>query len=330
MKRKKLFMMFSVLMLWLLFTACTLAEDGDKEENKKATGDEQEEIFNPKPTPDATQVSSFNSDRIEEQEKIEQEINAEYEEGSYTFEDPFIKVNPYNVAPLTALLKFETETPVEIEVIVGNGEDEVPIEKKWNGYETEHEIAVLGLYPDTNNTVVLKAHDEDGNTETTEINIATEELPEEIPTAELVESDPDNMEDGLTFIVPSKNYLYAVDENADVRWYADMDFRLILTRVNNGNILVNTKSEEQGKFDELLEMDMTGKLNNAYKINIDSYEDDNLIHHDVIELPNSNLLVTTHDPDGEYVEDHMHEIDRETGETVQEIDLKDIFPEEVY
>jgi len=90
----------------------------------------------------------------------------------------------------------------------------------------------------------LKAHDEDGNTETTEINITTDELPEEIPTTELVEADAEKMEDGLTFIVPSKNYLYAVDENADVRWYADMEFRLILTRVQNGNILVNTKSND--------------------------------------------------------------------------------------
>ena len=176
----------------------------------------------------------------------------------------------------------------------------------------------------------MKAHDEDGNTETTEINITTDELPEEIPTTELVEADAEKMEDGLTFIVPSKNYLYAVDENADVRWYADMEFRLILTRVQNGNILVNTKSNDQEKYDELLEMDMTGKLSNAYTINIDSYEEDNLIHHDVIELPSGNLLVATHDPDGTYVEDHKHEIDRETGETVQEIDLKDIFPKEVY
>src|SRR5699024_3386450 len=108
----------------------------------------------------------------------------------------------------------------------------------------------------------------------------TEPVPDDIPKTELVTSEPDQMEDGLTFVVPGNNTLYAVDEEADIRWYADMPYRLIFNRLDNGNILVNTKPDDEDTFTDLLEMDMLGKVENAYDIDIDNYEDDNLLHHD--------------------------------------------------
>src|SRR5699024_1799805 len=84
-----------------------------------------------------------------------------------------------------------------------------------------------------------------------------------------------------------------------------------------------TKDKEEDQYNELLEMDLIGKVSNAYKVQIDGYDKHNLLHHDVIELPNGNLLATSHEPDSEYVQDQMNEIDRETGKTVQEINAKD-------
>src|SRR5699024_10459950 len=46
------------------------------------------------------------------------------------------------------------------------------------------------------------------------------------------------------------------------------------------------------------------------------------------ELPNNNLLATLHEPNSKYIEDHIVEIDRETGETTQEINLRDVMPED--
>src|SRR5699024_8715577 len=53
-----------------------------------------------------------------------------------------------------------------------------------------------------------------------------------------------------------------------------------------------------------------------------------LIHHDVIEVPSGNFLATMHEPNSDYEEDHMYEIDRETGKTTQEISLRDAMPDE--
>src|SRR5699024_12718049 len=53
-----------------------------------------------------------------------------------------------------------------------------------------------------------------------------------------------------------------------------------------------------------------------------------LIHHEVVDLQNNNLLATLHEPNSKYIEDHIVEIDRETGETTQEINLRDVMPED--
>ena len=55
---------------------------------------------------------------IEAQYNAEQAFLAEYAAGSYTIENPYVKLNPYLVAPLTALVMFETEKPAFAKVTV--------------------------------------------------------------------------------------------------------------------------------------------------------------------------------------------------------------------
>src|SRR5699024_2374049 len=95
---------------------------------------------------------------------------------TYGLNDPFVKVDPYGSAPLTALVMFETEKPVQIHVSVGNAEGEIPIENKWEDFKEKHEIPVLGLYPDQENIVSIVAMDEERNTEISHITIETEPL----------------------------------------------------------------------------------------------------------------------------------------------------------
>src|SRR5690625_7546668 len=96
---------------------------------------------------------------------------------------------------------------------------------------------------------------------------------------------------------------------------------MVFTYLDEGRYLQATRKDDEEYYNELLELDMLGKLHNAYNIEIDGYSGskNSLIHHDVIELPNNNLLATMHEPNSDYEEDHIYEIDRETGETTQEI-----------
>src|SRR5690625_6118605 len=89
---------------------------------------------------------------------------------------------------------------------------------------------------------------------------------------------------------------------------------VIFTNLDDGRYLQATRKDDEELYNELLELDMLGKLHNAYNIDIEGYTGDNnsLIHHEVVELPNNNLLATLHEPNSKYIEDHIVEIDRET------------------
>ena len=52
----------------------------------------------------------------------------------------------------------------------------------------------------------------------------------------------------------------------------------------------------------------------------------NKIHHDVIELPNGNFLVTVNNAEIATIEDHILELDRSTGEIVTIWDFNEILP----
>src|SRR5699024_8778603 len=170
--------------------------------------EKNDENFDPKPDPDATQMTTYDDELVDEQTQMDEDLLSTYGKENYSFDDPFVTVDPYDAAPLTALAMFETEEPTQITVTVGEGEGQQPIEKTIEGYETEHQIPILGLYPATDNIVKLEATTEDGETQATEVTVTTEALPDDFLTTELNEASPEKMEDGLTFIIPSEKYIY--------------------------------------------------------------------------------------------------------------------------
>lgn len=299
--------------------------------DKTETGGSEDETFDPEPDPDAEQVSFADTRREKSQLLTEDKITEEYKDGNYTFQHPLVKVDPYDVMPLSALVMFKTEEPARVRVRVEGDDENSDIERVYDEYETVHRVPVLGLYPDAENKVSIDYMTEDGeDSEVTELTIETDPLPDDFLDPELVESQPEKMEDGLTFMIPTKKYMYAVDDNADVRWYTSLPMKLAFERLENGHILIATQDEARDQYNELVEMDMLGKVYNDYMIEIDGYDGKNLIHHDVIELPNGHLLATAHEPDSEYKEDQMIEIDRDTGETRRFINDRNLFPHEAY
>lgn len=286
----------------------------------------------PSPNVEESQTNPYSekSDTVmNSQQEIEADIQEQYEQDTYLIESPLTIQNPYGFMPLTALILFETEEPMEITMVVEGKNQQGTVENTFTGYETDHKIPVTGLYADHVNTVQIKAESETGNVKETELSIVTEPMPEDFLNFELVESKPEQMEKGLTWMIPSRKYAYAVDENGEIRWYSTYGTQHIFERLENGNILTAVRNNEEEQFNQLLEMDLLGKVTNQYIVTVEGYEGPAVIHHDAVELPNGNILATVHDGPG-YVEDEMIEIDRETGETVEVIDLKGIFPEESY
>lgn len=280
---------------------------------------------------EAQYTTSINQDLIDEHDTIYDELISDFEESEYTFEEPFVAQNPYDRAPLTALVLFETEEPAEITVSVEGQNEHTTISHTYSGFETAHEIPVLGLYPDFDNAVKLSAELEDGSTMETELTMSTDAVPEDLLDFTVEISQPDKMHEGVTFISPSRDaYPAAVDSNGDVRWYSSMMTSHNFKRLENGNNLMVTLEDGHEKYDHLNEEDMLGRVHQSVEIDMDNIYSPSAFHHDTIILPNDNYLTLLHDGSEDYVEDEIVELDRETGEIVHRINLKDVFPNEIY
>ena len=55
---------------------------------------------------------------IHTQYESEQAMLAEFEQSNYTYNQPYVKLNPYHVVPLAAVVAFKTEEPVAVTVAV--------------------------------------------------------------------------------------------------------------------------------------------------------------------------------------------------------------------
>lgn len=277
-----------------------------------------------------------NTELMDRIETVEANLQSEYENGDYTDDNPFVVLDPYDVAPLSALIAFETEIPTQVRYSVVGKTEDTTISNTIDDYKTEHEFPVFGLYADYDNTVEIEMTDESGETLTHEVEITTEALPEDYWELDLVESTPEEMHPGLTFLNTSQGEYFAVDSDGEVRFLLKPWMSNNVEHMRNGHFAIvlrrahDPEVAHQFIFDHIVELDYLGKPYNSYIFDIDVNDSAVPLDHDIIELDNGNMLVLAHDGDSEYVEDAMFEFDMETGEIVNETDFKEIFPADYY
>lgn len=301
-------------------------------------------------------VSGSVSNEVDTEEQLSVSLNDEWQEmqsekekkyqnllksGEYTEDNIYVQLDPYDASPLSALLLFQTEDAMTVDISVAGKDEATTVKNSFDDYETDHSIPILGLYPDTENEVTITLTDESGNSMEKTVTIKTGTLAKSIANIEVKEADTTKMELGdseLTFVVPSTKRAYAFDANGDVRWYSTRYNSHIFKELTNGNLLYLTKeSNDADTYNVLLETDYLGKIYHRYDFSSSSAANDTgksegemtVIHHDGNELPSGNFLLTVNDGSN-YIEDTMIELNRETGEIEKTIDLKDILPEAFY
>ena len=301
-------------------------------------------------------VSGSVSNEVDTEEQLSVSLNDEWQEmqsekekkyqnllksGEYTEDNIYVQLDPYDASPLSALLLFQTEDAMTVDISVAGKDEATTVKNSFDDYETDHSIPILGLYPDTENEVTVTLTDESGNSMEKTVTIKTGTLAKSIANIEVKEADTTKMELGdseLTFVVPSTKRAYAFDANGDVRWYSTRYNSHIFKELTNGNLLYLTKeSNDADTYNVLLETDYLGKIYHRYDFSSSSAANDTgksegemtVIHHDGNELPSGNFLLTVNDGSN-YIEDTMIELNRETGEIEKTIDLKDILPEAFY
>ena len=215
----------------------------------------------------------------------------------YTIENPNIIINPYENAPLTALIMFETPKEEEITINILEKDNTIKFQNTYKKNK-QHYIPVYGLYSDYENKIEIKTKDLKKT-----YTIKTEKLPEDliiIPTI--------NNTQELIFL-NNNGYIYALDSNNEVRWYLKEQYRYNIKKISNGNFKVpnptiNNNNHPKG----FQEIDLLGKIYKQYNV-------ENGYYGEFVENNSSYYILSK----------NLLEIDKHTGITLNKIKLKETY-----
>lgn len=257
-----------------------------------------------------------------------------------TLDNAYVKVNPYGTSPLTALMIFKTDKAAKVTYTVVGKTDNTSITNTVKGYQTTHQVPIVGLYANYSNQVQVTLTYKDGTTEQKTFTIKTGKLPKNLRNTKITvsKSNKSKMEIGnneLTYINKTSEEPFAVDADGNIRWYSTLYSRHTFVQLSNGHLLIQNRTNgNKGSYNVLSETDYLGRIYRRYrfsdklgKSSLEQYI--TAVHHDALELPNHNLLVTISGGD-KYAEDVIAEIDYKTGKTVKVIDFKKPLPSSMY
>ncbi len=240
-------------------------------------------------------------------------------------------LNPSGYAPLTATIEISTLGLSKVSLLVRGKTEEGNLSHSFIDLDSVHSIPVLGLYPDFNNTVELTFLSEDDILlGTREYRIQTGPLIPDMPEIVINTANTSQMAQGWTFVsyfgyreggdqLPQQPFIF--DSNGEIRWYLELGSHPVLEnlfydngmeRLFNGNLYFGDVSTNT-----IYEMDMLGNILNSW--NMPGFG----FHHQVLEKPNGNFLLTVSKLDEATVEDYVIEIDRSTGTIVNTWNLNE-------
>lgn len=242
-----------------------------------------------------------------------------------------VKVNPSGYAPLTARIEVSTEVPASVTLMVAGKNEESPdVTHQFEEVSTQHSMPVLGLYADYDNVVTLTFHGSGGAKLGTRVyHIQTDPLINDMPTVDIQKAQTTKMANGMTLVSyfghghndedrPQRPFIF--DRSGTIRWYLDYNSSPVLSklfydvgieRLQNGHLYFG-----DGSTAAVYEINMLGEI--IDKWDLPGYG----FHHNVIEKPNGNFLVTVSKNGSDTIEDHVLELDRDTKEIINVWDLR--------
>lgn len=292
-------------------------------------------------------IENIDSNLITTRQKSQSNLVNDYKlkelDSSYTWDNMYVKVNPFKTSPLSALAIFQTDEATKIKVEVIGKTDKTTISNQTKEYKKKHSISILGLYADYNNEVKITATAKDGTQKTKTIKMKTQAPPSQLSKLKMTvtKNDKTQMEIGdskLTMVIRSSKQPFGMDADGEIRWYSTDYAQHIFKQLSNGHILLMNKENNSAMvYNDLDETDYMGRIYKEYHFksktgtNESSLNKDEttIVHHDVIELPNHDLLMTVSDG-SKYIEDTMIEVSYKTGKIVKVIDMKKLLPTQMY
>ena len=259
--------------------------------------------------------------------KNEMEIEKEFSERDYTFENPYIKLNPYNRTPLGALINFKSgysENPVRIIVKGVDGSKDFIYTINKIG---EKGIPIINLYPNTDNKVNIKILSKDRTKiiKEKDISIKTENLDDRLPIVVIEKNYGEFLrgvlEPGMntaSFVTGEKSLPFIFDDNGKIRYVFNCDETM-------GKVILKKDKKDDWILDNgktVIKINSLGKVSGD-KIEVNEYEelkiDDDLtkgytVNHIQYLPKKNNLLIVYGFSNTTYSSAVYSEVDRETRE----------------
>ena len=263
--------------------------------------------------------------RVFQAERIDETLEWCLDSGKYTEKRMLLVRDPFQTAPLTAVLLFVTEVPCSVKVTLDSGEvfqEETEITKR-------HRVAIYGLHPAQQNEVHVELRQGDAVIYKKDILVQTGELPKELCDSVIVKKQSETQSPLTLVFGGDTKYAYAFDSEGEVRYYLKQRTRSYgLYPLSQGHFLFLSKkvlAPSYGNPHSILaaEMDFLGRVYREYIV-------PEGIHHDGCEMTPGGNLLTVSSSMNMYVEDAVIEIDRETGKVVKKLCLFDVLSDHPY
>ena len=149
------------------------------------------------------------------------ELEKEYRKKVYSFDNPYIKLNPYGRTPLTALVKVDDSLAgkkIKITIFGEFGSGNYTYNTTINKLG---ELPIVGLYPKSENKIALEL--EDGRRKN--ISIVTGQLDDILPAIVIEKKIPERMEKGMnlvSFNTKDRAMPFVFDINGNIRYVLDI------------------------------------------------------------------------------------------------------------
>ncbi|MCR4716043.1 MAG: aryl-sulfate sulfotransferase, partial [Lachnospiraceae bacterium] len=257
--------------------------------------------------------------------KIDEAIQKVVNKNYYRFEHMLVIKDPFNQAPLTALVIFYSKESCAVRYTVKGKTKQADFSQTLKP-TCQHRIPIIGLYAGYENKVEIEILDETGKSiKRRTIVISTKPLPPALEGAVTVGKHSAPSAHPMTLITAGHNIrTIAFDEFGDIRYYLRRLTKAYgVFPLSAGKMLYSEKwidvpsfSVSQSCF--IYDMDYLGRVHK-------SYLSPHGFHHCAIEkTPGGNILVGSNTMDG-HDEDAVMELDRQTGMPVEFINMRQYF-----
>lgn len=243
----------------------------------------------------------------------------------YTFQHILVVPNPYDIVKQSALLLFNSSktTKIRYRVIGDTPEADFCGETE---YTKRHRVPILGLYFKRSNKVDLEMINEDGEViKRRQLRIYVSEMPKNLENVvgdnicQAEKASPFLAVNGLAF-----NPL-VVDVNGDIRYSVQLRSSIVgMLPLGEGRFLYEDSTanfiDERGvvKACRYHVMDYLGRVYHSYLLEV--------VLNRVIAKSGNSIFFSSHSG-AEYISDMLIEMDSQTGEILDKIDMKDIVGE---